>query len=153
MSRRQLHPSTDLLYAGLVTLAELDAWEEMLLCAGQYTFADLAEYQARGERPPLKLGRTPAPPPQAEPAVEDDEPLQPLLYLGQPRKFRDVKCRCDKPLPYVDWYGYDAPLEQWCFHCGRVMPRPYDAKFPLSERDRAMALPTVEVGIIAEAIS
>lgn len=135
MPRRQLHPSLDALYAGRCTRGELEEYENYIAM--------------RPLRPYCYDDEDTAPPPK----VVSEPPLAPLLYLGQPRKFLDTKCRCDRPLPYVDWNGYDQPLEQWCFHCGRVMPRPYDARFPLSEADRALALPTVEVGIVAEAVS
>jgi hypothetical protein len=83
---------------------------------------------------------------------EPERELLPLKYLGEQRKWRDVKCRCDRPLPVVDWYGPDEPLAQWCFHCGRVMHRPVDRRYPLSAEDRELAQPTVEVGIVAERV-
>lgn len=124
MLPRPLHPSLDALFAGRCSLADLD------------------EYEATKDMPRLL------------PSLEDDdEPLAPLKFLGEHRTWRDVKCRCERSIAVVEWYGQDEPLAEWCLKCGRIRPRPYDARYPLNEADREAALPTVEVAMIAEPVA
>lgn len=121
---------------------------DCLLFGGRLDYGAYIDRCEEEDRDGPRLAPRPEPA-DAESDPSADEPLTPLSSLGQPRKWRDTNCRCDRPLPVIEWHGPRVPLERWCHHCGRIMSRPRDRQFPLSDEDRALALPTVEVAMIA----